>query len=98
MINKVVVGSGRGDTPKFMGEGVALCRTPGALGVLWPQFSCSTAVFRQFFGGCTSDAPCLKHVILFSNVMSLKGAVTSYVMSQHRMCIGHMTFYYKRVC
>ena len=35
-------------------------------------------------------------VILFANVMSLKGAVTSYVMSQHRTCIGHMTFYYKR--
>ena len=28
--------------------------------------------------------------------MSLKCAVTSYMMSQCYMCIGHMTFYYKR--
>ena len=52
--------------------------------------------FRQFCGRHTSDVVCLKHVILFANVMSLKGTVTSYVMSQHCMCVGHMTFYYKR--
>ena len=31
--NKAVVGSSHGDMPKYTGEGVALCRTPGALGV-----------------------------------------------------------------
>ena len=38
----------------------------------------------------------LKCIILFANVTSLKCAVTSYVMSQCYMCIGHMTFNYKR--
>ena len=52
--------------------------------------------FKAIFGGHTSDTPHLKHIILFSNVTSLKGAVTSYMMSQHCMCIGHMIFYYKR--
>ena len=90
--NKVVVGSGHGDMPKYAGEGVVLCRTLGTLGVLWLQFSCSVAIFRQFLVGVLRP----KHIILFSDVMSLKGAVTSYVTSQHCMCIGHMTFCYKR--
>ena len=47
-INKVVVGSGHGGVPKYAGQGVALRGTPRAPGVPWPQFSCSTAVFRQF--------------------------------------------------
>ena len=38
----------------------------------------------------------LKHVILFSNITSLKDAVTSCVTSQHCMCIGHVTFHYIR--
>ena len=97
-INKAVVGSGHGDALKYAGEGVALCRTPGTLGVLWRWFSCSTVIFRQILGGCTLDAACLKRVILFSNITSLKGDVTSYMTSQHRMCIGQVTFYYKRVC
>ena len=49
MINKAVVGSGHGDAPKYMGEGVALRGTPSALGVPWPWFSCSMVVFRQFW-------------------------------------------------
>ena len=49
--NKAVVGSSCGDAPKYAGEGVALHGTPGALGVPWPQFSCSTAIFRQFLVG-----------------------------------------------
>ena len=40
----MVVGSGRGDAPKYVGEGGVLCRTPSALGLplshnlhhLWP--------------------------------------------------------------
>ena len=44
------------------------------------------------FCGCTSDALHLKCIILFSDVTSLKGAVTS----QRCTCIGHVTFYYKR--
>ena len=38
----------------------------------------------------------LKCVILFSDVMSLKGTVMSYMTSQHFTCIGHMILYYKR--
>ena len=38
----------------------------------------------------------LKCIILFAIVTYLKCAVTSYVMSQCCMCIGHMTFNYKR--
>ena len=49
--NKAIVGSSRRHMPKYVGEGVALCRTPSALGVLWPWFSCSTAVFRQVLVG-----------------------------------------------
>ena len=52
--------------------------------------------FRQFCGGHASDVLRLKLVILFANVTLLKGTVTSYVMSQCCMCIGHVTFYYKR--
>ena len=52
--------------------------------------------FRQFLGGHASDVTHSKHIILFADVKSLKGTVTSYVTSQHRMCIGHLTFYYKR--
>ena len=52
--------------------------------------------FRQFLGGCTSDAVRPKNVILSANVMSLNSAVMSHVMSQCHTCIGHMTFYYKR--
>ena len=48
--------------------------------------------FRQFWVG-TLQTWC---VILFADVTSLNGAVTSYVMSQHCTCIGHVTFYYKR--
>ena len=49
--NKAVVGSNCSDVPKYVGEGVALCGTPSTLDVLWPWFSCSTAVFRQFLVG-----------------------------------------------
>ena len=56
--------------------------------VLWP--------FLGNFGGRVLDALHLKCVILFSDITLLKGSVTSYVMSQHHTCIGHMTFYYKR--
>ena len=52
--------------------------------------------FRQFLGGHALGAEHLKCIILFANVTSLKGAVTSHVMSQCCTCIGHMTFYYKR--
>ena len=55
---------------------------------LWP--------FWAILGGCTSDVACLKCIILFADVTSLNNAVMSYVTSQCRTCIGHMTFYYKR--
>ena len=34
--------------------------------------------------------------LLFLDVTSSMGAMMSCVMSQHRMCTDHMTFYYKR--
>ena len=49
MINKVVAGSSHRDAPKYAGDGVALCRTPGTLGVPLPQCSCvSMAVLGNF--------------------------------------------------
>ena len=51
-INKAVVGSSHGDVPKYAVEGVALCGTPGALGVPLPQCSClSTAILGNFWVG-----------------------------------------------
>ena len=44
----------------------------------------------------TSNMVCPKCVNLFANITLLKCAVTLYVTSQHCMCIGHMTFYYKK--
>ena len=59
-INKAVVGSGHGDMPKYVGEGVALHGTPGTLGVPLPWYSClSTAILGNFgwvrFGCSASD-------------------------------------------
>ena len=51
-INKVVLGSGHGDVPKYVGEGVALRGTPSSLGVQMPQCSClSTAILGNFWVG-----------------------------------------------
>ena len=69
---------------------------PSTLGV--PYYICHIKYdcFRLFLRRCASDMPCLKRVILFVDVTSFSNAVTSHVMSQHHMCIGHMTIYYKR--
>ena len=49
----MVVGSGHGDTPKYTGEGVALCGTPSTLGVPLPHYSChSMAVLGNFGWAC----------------------------------------------
>ena len=82
-INKAVVGSGCGDTPKYVGEGVALCGAPGALGALLPCYSC---VFMAVLGN-------------FRWACFRRGAskVMSYVISWHCTYIGHVTFYYKRL-
>ena len=45
-INKAVVGSGHRDAPKYMGEGVALCRHP----VLWLYHGCGALVLWLFLG------------------------------------------------
>ena len=58
-------------------------RCHGALVYLWPLW----AIFGWVHFGCS--------IILFANVTSLNGAMTSYVMSQHHTCIGHATFCYK---
>ena len=50
MINKAVVGSGHGDAPKYMGEGVALCGTPGTLGAPLPRCSCLSMAILGNFG------------------------------------------------
>ena len=55
---------------------------------LWP--------FYTILGGHTLDTARLKCIILFADITSLNNAVTSYVMSQCRMCSGHVTFCYKR--
>ena len=65
-INKVVIGSGRGDVPKYMGEGVVLCGVPalwvyhghGSLLQLflgnfwWVHFGCATSKVRHPIFGC----------------------------------------------
>ena len=50
--------------------------------------------FKQFWVGVLRTCP--KHIILLADVMSLNGTVMSFVTSQHHMCVGHVTFYYKR--
>ena len=69
---------------------------PGTLGVPYHINHINYGRFRLFLRRCTSDAPCLKCIILFVNVTSFDNTVTSYTTSQHCMCIGHMTIYYKR--
>ena len=39
-----------------------------------------------------------KHITWLADVTSLNDAVTSYMMSLCHMCVGHVTFYYKRPC
>ena len=65
---------------------------------LWVYHGHSSLVLWSFLGnfqwvhfGHTASKAC--HLL---DITSLKGAVTSYVMSQRHMCIGHVTFYYKR--
>ena len=92
----MVVGSGHGDTPKYMGEGVASHGTPGTLGGPYHINHINYGHSGLFLRRLASYVPHLKHVILFVDVTSFNNAVMSYVMSQHCTCIGHMTVYYKR--
>ena len=69
---------------------------PCALGVPYRINHVNYGRFRLFLRRHTSDMPRLKRIILFLNVMSFNDAVTSYVMSQCHMCVGHVTIYYKR--
>ena len=78
----------------------------GGCGIAWDTWCSGCAIamvllsvhscFRQFCGGHALDTACPKRINLFANVTSLKGAVMSYMTSQCCVCIGHMTFYYKR--
>ena len=95
-VNKVVVGSGCRDVPTYVGEGVASCGTPGALGGPYHVNCINYGHFWVFSRRCTSDMLHLKCVIPFIDVTSFNDAMTSYVMSRCHMCIGHMTIYYKR--
>ena len=75
---------------------VASRGTPSTLGEPYRINHVIYVCFRPFLGRRASDTPCLKCVILFVYVTSFDDAVMSYMMSQHRTCIGHMTVYYKR--
>ena len=95
-VNKAVVGSSHGDVPKYTGEGVASCATPGALGGPY----CINYINYGHFGVLSrrhaSDVLCLKRIISFINVTSFNDAMMSYMTSQCCTCVRHMTIYYKR--
>ena len=57
VINKVVVGSGHGDAPKYVGEVVALCGTPG---VPLLQCSCLSTAILGNFGVGTLQTRCIQ--------------------------------------
>ena len=95
-VNKVVVGSGHGNVPKYAGEGVVSHSTPSTLGGPYHINYINYGCFGVFSRRHTLDAPYLKHIISFVNVTSFNDAMTLYMMSQHHMCIGHVTIYYKR--
>ena len=57
---------------------------------LWP--------FWAILGRRALDMLHPKCIILFADVTSLNDTVTSYVMSQHCRCIGHVTIYYHFQC
>ena len=65
-INKAVVGSSRGDVPKYVGK---VCHAAVLLSIY--------DHFGQFLGGRASDVAHPKRVILFANVTLLNSAVTS---------------------
>ena len=95
-VNKVVVGSGHRDVPKNAGEGVALHSTPTTLGGPYHINYINYSHFGVFSRRCILNTLCLKCIISFIDITSFNDAMTSYMMSQHCMCIGHMTIYYKR--
>ena len=66
--------------------------TPSALGVPYHINHIIYSHFTPFLRRHASDAPSLKHVILFVDVTSFNDTVTS----QHHTCIGQVTIYYKR--
>ena len=49
-VNKAVVGSGYRDAPKYVGEGVALCSTPSALGGPYHEITSNYGCFGYFSG------------------------------------------------
>ena len=75
---------------------VALRGTPGVLDVPCPCSFGFYGCFKVIFRGCALDAPCPKHINLFSDVTSLNDAVMSSMTSQCCACIGHVTFEYER--
>ena len=84
----MVVGSGRGDAPKYAGEGVVSGGHPGVPGCSCLSFS---GILIGYFGlvhvgRAASDA----------HHLSLRCCIVSdAVMSRCHMCMGHMTFGYK---
>ena len=49
-VNKAFVGSSHGDAPKYVGEGVALCGTPGMLGGPYCKITSNYGRFGYFSG------------------------------------------------
>ena len=75
---------------------VASRGTPGTLGGPYRINHVNYSHFGVFLRRRASDMPCLKRVILFVDITSFNDAVTLYMMSQCRTCVGHVTVYYKR--
>ena len=76
---------------------VGLHGTPGALGGPYHEITLNYGHFGYFSRSHASDVPHQKHVTKFVGITSFDDAMTSYVMSPHCMCIGHVTIYYKRL-
>ena len=88
-------GCGRYITLDFVIKLIAIVWHCVAHPALWVCHCHITAILGNL-GRCTSDAVPSKCIISFVDVTSLNNAVTSYMMSQHCKCVGHMTIYYKR--
>ena len=65
---------------------------PSTLGGPYREITSNYGRFAYFL-----DALRQKHITKLVDVMSFDDAMTSYEMSSHHTCIGHVTSYYKRL-
>ena len=82
----MVVDSSCRDAPKYAGEGVALCGTPGALGAPLLHYSC---LFMAILGNFREL--CFRH-----RVSEARHLICQHYIIKCCTCIGHVTIYYKR--